>query len=35
MRYLLLLHGDEAAELAMTADERREVMLAHADTPPG
>ena len=31
MRYLLLLHGDEAAELAMTADERRAVMLAHAD----
>ena len=30
MRWLLLLHGDEAAELAMTADERREVMLAHA-----
>jgi hypothetical protein len=30
MRFLLLLHGDEAAELAMTPDERREVMLAHA-----
>ncbi len=30
MRFLLLLHGDEAAELAMTPDERREVMLGHA-----
>lgn len=29
MRYLILILGDEAAELAMTGDERREVMLAH------
>ena len=29
MRYLLLLHGDEAAELALTPDERRAVMVAH------
>jgi hypothetical protein len=30
MRFLLLLHGDEAAELAMTPVERREVMAAHS-----
>ncbi len=29
MRYLILILGDEAAELAMTGDERRAVMLAH------
>jgi hypothetical protein len=29
MRYLLLLHGDEPAELAMTDDERRAVLSAH------
>jgi hypothetical protein len=29
MRYLILILGDEAAELAMTGDERHAVMLAH------
>jgi hypothetical protein len=29
MRYLLLLHGDEAAELAMTDAERGAVLAAH------
>ncbi len=30
MRFLLLLHGDEAAEAAMSVAERRAVMEAHA-----
>jgi hypothetical protein len=29
MRYLFLLWGDEAAELALTDDERRAIVLAH------
>ena len=30
MRYLFLLWGDEAAELALSDDERRAIMAAHA-----
>lgn len=29
MRYLFLLWGDEAAELALTDDERRAIVAAH------
>jgi hypothetical protein len=29
MRYLILLHGDEAAEAALTRDQRREIVDGH------
>jgi len=31
MRYLLLLYGDETAELSLGTEERRAIMQAHAD----
>jgi hypothetical protein len=31
MKFLLLLHGDAAAEAAMTADERRAIVDAHGE----